>query len=101
MRILVYINNYVLVRAMLRIFLLSFTLIASAMFSTSVSACDDKACEVAYLAETKQHTENHIRQAEAFRVERHAHSKNRERRAYALYVHIHLMLFGSDLSKTL
>jgi hypothetical protein len=79
---------------MLRIFALSFTLIASLMFSMNASACDDKACETAYLAATKQYTENHIRQAEAYRAERHAHSKNRERRAYALYVHIHLMLFG-------
>jgi len=86
---------------MLRIFAVSFALVASLMFSTNVTACDDKACEVAYLAATKQYTENHIRQAEAYRVERHAHSKNRERRAYALYVHIHLMLFGEHPSKSI
>jgi hypothetical protein len=66
------------------------------MFSTNVSACDDKACETAYIAETKQYTNNHIRLAEAYRVERHAYSKNRERRAYALYVHIHS---GKNLPK--
>ncbi len=82
------------VYVMLRIFAIGFTLISSLMLSTSASACDDKACEAAYLAATKQYTENHIRQAETYRTERHAHSKNRERRAYAHYVHMHMMLFG-------
>ncbi len=57
-------------------------------------ACDDKPCEVAYLAETHQHISNHVRRAETEMMERHAYSKNRERRAYALYHHIHMMLFG-------
>jgi len=67
--------------------------------SFNVSACDDKACESAYLAETQQYVENHIRRAEASKAERHAYSKNRQRRAYALYVHIHFMLFGSELAE--
>ncbi len=67
--------------------------------SLNASACDDKACESAYLAETQQHVANHVRRAEASKAERHAYSKNRHRRAYALYVHIHLMLFGSDPSE--
>jgi hypothetical protein len=74
---------------MLRIFSLTLTLITSLILSMTASACDDKSCEAAYIAATKQYTSNHIRQAEAYRSERHAHSKNRERRAYALYVHIH------------
>ena len=64
--------------------------------SFNASACDDKACESAYLAETQQYVKNHIRRAEASKAERHAYSKNRQRRAYALYVHIHFMLFGSE-----
>ena len=74
---------------MSRIYTLSLTLITALMFSTNASACDDKACETAYIAETKQHTKNHIRHAETYRTERHAHSSNRERRAYALNAHIH------------
>ncbi len=75
---------------MLRILSLSFTLIATLIFSNYASACDDKACETAYIAATKQYTDNHIRHAKAHRIERHAYSKNRERRAYALYVHMHM-----------
>ncbi len=74
---------------MLRLFTLGFTLLASTMFSMTASACDNKSCEAAYIAETKQYMNNYIRHAETYRTERHAHSKNRERRAYALYVHIH------------
>ena len=74
---------------MLRFFALGFTLLVSTMFSITASACDDKPCEAAYISETKQYTNNHIRHAKTYRTERHAHSKNRERRAYALYVHIH------------
>ena len=81
---------------MLRIFTSIFTLITALMFSANVSACDDKACETAYVAATKQYANNHIRQAETYRTERHAHSKNRERRAYALYVHMHM---GENLPK--
>lgn len=79
---------------MLRTISISFTLVFSLLLSFNASACDDKACESAYLAASQQYVANHIRRAEAERAERHAHSKNRERRAYALYVHIHLMLFG-------
>ncbi len=86
---------------MLRIFAISFTIFSSMMFSTSASACDDKACETAYLAATKQYTQNHIRQAEAYRIERHAHSKNRERRAYAHYVHMHMVLSGNNMTEEL
>ena len=64
--------------------------------STNAIACDNKVCESAYLAETQKHIANRIRRAETFKAERHAYSKNRERRAYALYVHIHLMLFGAE-----
>ncbi|MFW5440728.1 MAG: hypothetical protein ACKE5M_08590 [Methylophilaceae bacterium] len=67
------------------------------ILSTTASACDDKACETAYIAATKQYTENHIRQAKAYRAERHAHSKNRERRAYAHYVHMHMVIFGEQI----
>jgi len=72
----------------------SSVLIFSLVFPFNGFACDDKSCEVAYLAETKQHISNHVRRAETERVERHAHSKNRERRAYALYQHFHMMIFG-------
>lgn len=65
------------------------------LFSNSAFACDNKSCEKAYLAETQRHVDNQIRRANAERAERVAYSKNRERRAYALYVHIHIMLFGS------
>jgi len=64
------------------------------LLSFNASACDDQSCEGAYLNETKQHIANHARRAEAYRAERHAYSMNRQRRAYALYRHIHLMLFG-------
>ncbi len=75
---------------------------ALVLFTTSfnASACDDKACESAYLAETQQHVANHIRRAGASKAERHAYSMNRHRRAYALYVHIHLMLLGSESSQS-
>ena len=75
---------------MLRILSLSFTFVVTVFLSGNASACDDKACEMAYIAATKQYADNHIRQAKAYRVERRAYSKNRERRAYALYVHLHL-----------
>lgn len=59
----------------------------------SASACDSKSCEAAYLAESQRHVENQIRRAESYRLERHAYSKNRERRAYAHYVHINIKRF--------
>ncbi len=74
---------------MLRIFALGFTLIFSTTFSMTASACDDKPCEAAYIASTKQYSNNSVRHAETYKSERHAHAKNRERRAYALYVHMH------------
>ncbi|GAA0417278.1 hypothetical protein GCM10009133_27200 [Cocleimonas flava] len=82
-------KKYALILSVLTLFIASF----------NASACDDKACESAYLAETKRYVENQIRRAEATKAERHAYSKNRQRRAYALYVHIHFMLFGSDLDE--
>jgi len=85
-----------MLRTMLQMLALGFTLIASLLFSITASACDDKSCEAAYISATKQYVSNHIRQAEAYRSERHAYSKNRARRAYALYVHMHL---GKNLPK--
>lgn len=66
---------------------LGLILLFSMLVSTSVFACDTKYCETAYLAQTKQHISNQIRRANAMKVERHAYSLNRERRAYAEYVH--------------
>jgi len=60
----------------------------------NATACDDKSCEGAYLSETKRYISNHVRRAETYKVERHAYALNRERRAYALYRHFHLMWFG-------
>ena len=51
-------------------------------------ACDDKACEKAYLSSTSQYVSNHGRQANTARTEREAHALNRERRDYALHNHI-------------
>lgn len=76
-------------------------LISSFTFSMNAAACDNKACEIAYLAETKQHIDNQIPHANAFKAERHAYSKIRERRAYAHYVHMHFMLFRSEPSKNI
>ena len=67
-------------------------------FSNSASACDDKACESAYLASTQQYVNNYKRRAESYRTERQAYAKIRENRAYALYVHMHLMIFGDKPS---
>ncbi len=71
---------------------LGLILMFSMLISTSVFACDDKSCETAYLAETKQHIANQIRRANTFKVERHAYSMNRERRAYAEFVHKYFVL---------
>jgi len=57
--------------------------------SNNVFACDDKACEKAYLSSTAQYVSNHSRQADTARTEREAHALNRERRDYALQNHIH------------
>ena len=74
-----------------RIFLASI-LLFSILVSNSVFACDNKGCENAYLAETKQVIANHVRRANTLKVERHAYSMNRERRAYAEFVHKYFML---------
>jgi len=52
-------------------------------------ACDDKACEKAYLSSTSQYVSNHERQANTARTEREAHALNRERRDYAVQNHLH------------
>ncbi len=72
----------------------------SFFFSSSAMACDDKACEAAYLATTQQYINNEIRHAKVYRAERIAHAKNRERRALALYMHIHQTRFGRFRSNT-
>ncbi|MEE9310208.1 MAG: hypothetical protein V3U64_04250 [Cocleimonas sp.] len=82
---------------MLRILALSFTLMASMMFSTNVSACDTEACKIVNNATSKQYSENRIRKAKAVQAERRAYSKNRERRAYARYVHNYVVSFGFGL----
>ena len=90
-------------RAMLQIRLqtMSLALISSFFLSTTAFACDDKPCETAYIAETKEHIKNHVRQAETYKIERHQHSSNRERRAYALYVHQYIMKYGWDEPKSI
>lgn len=67
------------------------------ILATNCHACDDKACEAAYLSATSQYIENHGRQAETARTEREAHASNRERRDYA--VQNHLKLVNRYLSK--
>ena len=84
---------------MLRTVLVGLSLIFSMLISFNASACDDKACESAYISATQKYVDNDKRRAEAYRIERHAYSKNRERRAYALYVHMHLMIFGDPANK--
>ena len=68
-------------------FFLASILLFSILISNSVFACDTKSCETAYLAETKQTIANQLRRANTYRLERHAYSLNRERRAYASFVH--------------
>jgi len=67
------------------------------LVSQSTFACDDKACEKAYLLSTSQYVLNHGRQAITARTEREAHALNRERRDYAL--HNHLVLINYYASK--
>ena len=57
--------------------------------SQNALACDDKACERAYLSSTSQYIPNHGRQANTARTEREAHALNRERRDYAVQSHLH------------
>ena len=59
--------------------------------STNSMACDDKACEAAYLSSTQQYVANYKRQAMTERTEREAHAKNRERRDYAVVKHLQRM----------
>lgn len=54
------------------------------MISSNAIACDDKACEKAYLSSTEQYVSNYGRKATTARTEREAHAKNRERRDYAV-----------------
>jgi len=68
------------------------------MTSQSALACDDKACEKAYLSSTTQYVSNHSRQANAARTEREAHALNRERRDYALQNHIQRSKYYSTKS---
>ena len=60
-----------------------------ALISSNAIACDDKACETAYLSATTQYVANHGRQAQTARTERVAYAMNRERRDYAVQNHIH------------
>lgn len=80
---------------MLRGLLISASLISSLFLASNASACDDKPCETAYLSETDQYIENHIRRAKAYRMERLAYSKVRENRDYALYQHFKQLLLSS------
>lgn len=57
--------------------------------SQGALACDDKACEKAYLSSTSQYISNQGRQANTARTEREAHALNRERRDYAVQSHLH------------
>lgn len=68
--------------------LVSIPLLLVSLMSSSAMACDDKACEVAYLSSTEQYVANHGRQAITERTEREAHAKNRERRDYAVVKHL-------------
>ena len=77
---------------------LGLILMFSMLITTSVFACDDKSCEKAYLAETKQHIANQVRRADASRVERHAYSQNRERRAYGEFIHKYFVLVKNSVS---
>jgi len=90
-----------MLQTQLRTTAISLALISSFFISTTASACDDKPCEAAYIAETKEHIKNHVRQAETYKTERHQHSSNRERRAYALYVHHYFMKHGWDYPESI
>ena len=56
--------------------------------SSNTFACDDKACETAYLSATTQYIANYGRKAQTARTEREAYATNRERRDYAVVHHI-------------
>lgn len=58
------------------------------ILSSNALACDDKACEKAYLQSTKQYIANDGRHAVTARTEREAYAKNRERRDYAVVSHL-------------
>ena len=80
---------------------LGLILVFSMLITTTVFACDDKSCETAYLAETKQHIANQIRRANASKIERHAYSQNRERRAYGEFVLKYFVLVKNSVSQYL
>ena len=68
---------------------LALSILTPVIFITSVAvACDDKACEAAYLSSTSQYIDNYERQANTARAERWAYAKNRERRDYAVVSHL-------------
>lgn len=69
------------------------------LLSQSALACDDKACEKAYLSSTSQYVSNHGRQAVTARTEREAHALNRERRDYAVQNHLVLTSYYSSKSR--
>ena len=83
---------------LLNSFFIASILLFSMLITNSVFACDNKACESAYLAETQMHIDNQIRRANTYKAERHAHSKNRERRAYAEFVHKYFIISKGYLS---
>ena len=58
------------------------------LLSSNSMACDDKACEAAYISSTQQYVANYGRHAISERNEREAHAKNRERRDYAIVEHL-------------
>jgi hypothetical protein len=64
--------------------------------SSNTFACDDKACEMAYLSATTQYIANHGRQAQTAKTEREAHATNRERRDYAVVYHIQRVRYFSS-----
>ncbi len=58
------------------------------VLSSNLLACDDKACETAYLSSTKQYVANYKRHAISERNEREAYAKIREKRDYAIVKHL-------------
>ncbi len=71
-----------------KLLILTFSTPLLLAISSNSFACDDKACEAAYLAATSQYIGNSYRHAETAKTEREAYAKNRERRDYAVVYHI-------------
>lgn len=69
------------------------------MLSSNAIACDDKACEAAYLSSTSQYVKNYGRRATTARSEREAHAKNRERRDYAVVSHLQRTRYYNHAAK--